>query len=124
MTQMMPTLCWAMLTRRNHMSWTDMADMMVHTMLACMEMCMMVAAVPLWLMLPGAMFAMWTCLCAAMVMSMCWMLNGRDQMHQCAASSEGWMMGQEGEDEKWLFLGGMGMRYVYPGQSRLTPSKL
>ncbi|KAK4126920.1 hypothetical protein N657DRAFT_661228 [Parathielavia appendiculata] len=25
------------------------------------------------------------------------------------AGSEGWMMGQEAEDEKWIFLGGMGM---------------
>lgn len=110
MMQMMPTICWAMLTQRKHMSWADMGDMMIQTVLACMEMCMMAAAVPFWLMLPGVMFAMWMGLCAAMVVSMCWMLNGKEQMHRCSAGSEGWMMGQEGEDEKWMFLGGMGTR--------------
>ncbi|KAK0707687.1 hypothetical protein B0H67DRAFT_494367 [Lasiosphaeris hirsuta] len=99
--------------------------MMMHTMLACMEMCMMVAAIPLCMMLPGAMFAMWMFACACMVMAMCWMLNGPEQMHQCTAGSEGWMMGQDAEDEKWMFVGGMGTssrhchRMTLPMMSRL-----
>lgn len=110
MMRMMPTLCWAMLTQNNHVSMGDMADMMMHTLLACMEMCMMMAAIPMCLLLPGMVSAMWMCCCAAMVMAMCWMINGSEQMHHCNAGSEGWMMGQEGEDEKWMFVGGMGMR--------------
>ncbi|KAK3381945.1 hypothetical protein B0H63DRAFT_495379 [Podospora didyma] len=99
--------------------------MMMHAVLMCMEMCMMVAAVPLCLMLPGAMFAMWMCACAVVVMAMCWMLNGSEQMHQCTAGSEGWMMGPESEDEKWMFMGGMGMsprhchQMTLPALSRL-----
>ncbi len=109
MMRMMPSMCWAMIAQRKSMSWADMGDMMMHTMLACMEMCMMVMAMPLWVMMPGAMFAMWMGMCAMVVMAMCWMLNGNEQMHQCMAGAESWMMG-EGEDEKWMFMGGMGMR--------------
>ncbi|KAK4034849.1 hypothetical protein C8A01DRAFT_18409 [Parachaetomium inaequale] len=109
MLRMMPTLCWAMLVQRRPTSLADTAGMMLHAVLACFEVGMMLLAVPLWFMLPGAMFAAWVCVCAGVVIAMCWMLNGKEQMHQCNAGSEGWMMGQEAEDEKWLFLGGMGM---------------
>ncbi|VBB79788.1 Putative protein of unknown function [Podospora comata] len=119
MMRMMPNMCWAMLTQRKHMSWAAMGDMMIHTMLTCMEMCMMVMAVPLWMMMPGAMFAMWMCTCALMVMGMCWMLNGREQMHMCAMESEGWMMGPEMDNEKWMFMGGMGMNSRHCHQQAL-----
>jgi hypothetical protein len=103
-----------LIQRKQHMSWTDTAGLVLHTLLACLEMGMMMTAVPLWFVLPGAIFAAWVCVCAAMVMVMCWMLNGREQTYQCpsAAGSEGLMMGHEVEDERWLFLGGIGMRSV------------
>ncbi|KAK0743035.1 hypothetical protein B0T18DRAFT_439097 [Schizothecium vesticola] len=86
--------------------------MMMHTVLACMEMAMMAAALPLCMMLPGAMFMTWLTVCAAMIMAMWWTLNSREQMHQCSAGSsgaEGWMMDHDAHsDEKWLFIGGMG----------------
>jgi hypothetical protein len=110
--RMMPTLCWAMLVQRKPTSWADTAAMLLHVVLACLEMGIMLMAVPLWFLLPGIVFAAWGCVCAGMVMGMCWMVNGREQMYQCNAGSEGWIMGQEAEDEKWLFVGGMGMRYV------------
>ncbi|KAK3991511.1 hypothetical protein QBC44DRAFT_286720 [Cladorrhinum sp. PSN332] len=111
MVKMMPNMCWARLTQRKHMSWADMGHMMMHTMLTCMEMAVMAMAVPMWMMLPGAMFAMWMGCCAMMVMAMCWMLNGKEQMHMCnpESSSENWMMGQDMENEKWMFMGGMGV---------------
>ncbi|KAK4175094.1 hypothetical protein QBC36DRAFT_302279 [Triangularia setosa] len=108
MMRMMPSMCWAMLIQRKHMSWADVGDIMIHTMLTCMEMCMMVMAIPLWMMMPGAMFAMWMCICTLVVMGMCWMLNDKEQMHMYAMESEGWMMGQEMDNEKWMFMGGMG----------------
>lgn len=110
MVRMMPTICWAMVMQRRHMSWADMGHMMMQIMLACMEMCMMVCAVPMYMMLPGAMFAMWVSACCMMCMAMCWMLNGKEMMHQCVVGSKSWMMGQESDDEKWMFMGGMGMR--------------
>lgn len=119
MLQTMPSLCWAMLTQPRQMSWADMGDMMMHTLLACMEMAMMAAALPLCMILPGAMFMTWMTVCAGVVMAMCWMLNGREQMHHCSAGAgagaEGWMMdtdAQQHADEKWMFIGGMGMRYL------------
>lgn len=112
MLRMMPTLCWAMLVQRKHASWADAAAMALHTALASLELGILMTAVPLWLILPGVIFALWACVCAGMVAAICWMLNGRERMHQCAIGAEGWMMGQETEDEKWMFLGGMGMRYV------------
>ena len=114
MMRMMPNICWAMLTQRKHMSWPDMGETMMHMLLTCMEMCMMAMAVPMWMMLPGAMFAMWMGCYVMMVMAMCWMMNGKEQMHMCNfdSSSEGWMMGQDMDNEKWMFMGGMGMRYA------------
>ncbi|KAK4187427.1 hypothetical protein QBC35DRAFT_463850 [Podospora australis] len=109
MMRMIPSMCWTMLTHRQHMTWADMGDMMMRTVLACMEMGMMVMVIPLWLMMPGAMFAMWMATCAMVVMGMCWMLNGKEQTHMCNMESEGWMMGPEMENEKWMFMGGMGM---------------
>lgn len=128
----MPSLCWAMLTQHRHMSWADMGDMMMHTVLACMEMATMAAALPLCMMLPGAMFMTWMTVCAGAVMAMCWMLNGREQMHHCSAGAgaEGLMMdhdAQQHADEKWMFIGGMGMRYPppspspFPNHPQLTP---
>ena len=111
MVRMIPTLCWAMFVNRRPTSWAETVEMMFHIALACLEMGIVLTAVPLWFMLPGVLFAAWSCVCAAAVMAVCWTINGKGQMYQCNAGSEGWMMGQEAEDEKWLFLGGMGMRY-------------
>ncbi|KAK4237310.1 hypothetical protein C8A03DRAFT_44808 [Achaetomium macrosporum] len=125
---MMPTLFWANYTMLfQTASWAGIAETMLRLVLACLEMGIMLAALPLWLMLPGAMFAMWLGACAGFILAMCWMLNGKEQMYQCSAGSgsEGWMMGQEAEDEKWMFLGGMGMssrhchKHTLPTLSRL-----
>ncbi|KAK3375906.1 hypothetical protein B0T24DRAFT_525744 [Lasiosphaeria ovina] len=91
------------------MSWVDTGHLAVQMHLAGVEMCMLLAAVPLALALPGAVFALWAAACAAYVAAVCWLLNARDHTHHCSAGSKGWMMGQETEDEKWLFLGGMGV---------------
>jgi hypothetical protein len=111
MLRVMPTLCWALLVQRRPSSWDETAGMALHVMLACLEMGIMLTALPLWFMLPGVLFAAWACVCAGVLTAMCWTINGKEQMYQCNAGSEGWMMGQEAEDEKWLFIGGMGMRY-------------
>jgi hypothetical protein len=115
-----PTLCWAILARRGGASWADSAAMVLYVALAGLELGVILAAVPLWCVLPGAVFALWAAACAAVVAAMCWMLNGKEQMYRCDAGSEGWMMGQEVEDEKWMFLGGMGMRCVSLTQAGFT----
>lgn len=74
---------------------------------------MMVMVVLFWMMMFGVMFVMWMCICVLMVMGMCWMFNGREQMYMCFMEFEGWMMGLEMDNEKWMFMGGMGMRFVF-----------
>lgn len=75
---------------------------------------MLVSAVPLWLALPGALFAVWLGGCGALVMAMSWSLNGRGARREIiqtpSPAADGWMMGQENDDEQWFFVGGLGMR--------------
>lgn len=117
MWRVLPGLCRGLLLARPEkppMSWAEAAGMALRVVLACFEMAVLMVAVPVWMVLPGGMFAVWLGGCAGVVWGMCWVLNGREQVFVCnAASSGGWMMGQEGEDEKWLFVGGMGMRLVF-----------
>ncbi|KAK0644177.1 hypothetical protein B0T16DRAFT_417260 [Cercophora newfieldiana] len=128
MVGMMPGMGWAAMRQcmgmrmgmGMGMSIGDVRDVMMHGMLACMEMGMMMAGLPICLMMPGMVSMMWMACCALVVIGMCRMINGREQMCQC---SEG--AGQEVEDEKWMFVGGMGMssrrchRVTLPMMSRL-----
>lgn len=152
--RLLPTLCWALLFQRRHrgthhphhqphhhqhrrpqmsrlqIPWTDTAETALYLLLACFEVEVLLAAVPLWVVLPGVGFAVWVGGCAGVVAAGCKVLNagrGEQWVYGCDAvdsggggggvgADGGWMMGQEmeaeAEDEKWLFLGGMGMRYV------------
>ncbi|KAL1843120.1 hypothetical protein VTJ49DRAFT_3067 [Mycothermus thermophilus] len=60
-------LAWDMGMRMGGMamsqSWADRGNLAMRVMLACLEACMLVAAVPLWLVLPGGMFAAWMGVC-------------------------------------------------------------
>lgn len=114
MMGMMPAMAWAAMRQcmgmrqmglGPSMSMRDMGDMMMHMLLACMEMGMMVAALPVCMMMPGVVVMMWMTCCTLVVMGMCRMINGREQMCQCSEGS-----GQEVDNEKWMFVGGMGMR--------------
>lgn len=91
-----------------------------HVALALVEAAMLAAAVPLWLALPGALFAAWLAGCAALVWAMAWFLNGggggggargdRVVRSPSPAAAHGWMMGQENDDEQWFFAAGLGTR--------------
>lgn len=90
-------------------------EMIQHMSLALLEVYILVSAVPLWLALPGALFAAWAGCCSALVMGMSWSLNGHGLRGEVLRSSspaaaDGWMMGQEVDDEQWFFIGGMGTR--------------
>lgn len=92
-----------------------MVEVVQHAGLALMEMYMLLAMVPLGVMFPGALFMVWMGCCGALVMGMSWSLNGGGARGQvlraaCPAAADGWMMGQEIEDERWIFVGGMGTR--------------
>ena len=103
----MPRMCSAVLTRRRYMSWADLGHSAMQAVLSCVEMGIMLAALPMYLMLPGVMFAMWMGGCALVVMAMCWLMNDSSaETHHCMAGCDG----NVADDEKWLFMSGMGIR--------------
>ncbi|POS77369.1 hypothetical protein DHEL01_v204248 [Diaporthe helianthi] len=97
--------CWGSVSRM------EMMEMAQHICLGMLEVCFLACAVPLWACLPGLMFAGWMGCCMSMIMGMVWILNGRGSARQMIRSTVAgdWMMGQEMEDERWYFIGGMGM---------------
>ncbi|KAH6617194.1 hypothetical protein F5144DRAFT_660093 [Chaetomium tenue] len=118
---LLPTLCRALLLQR-------FLPHPLYLLLACFEVGVLLAAVPLWFVLPGVVFAGWVAGCVGVGgVVVGWGLNGGmgkgERVLRCdaavdgeggvgggAGGGDGWMMGQEvAEDEKWLFLGGMGM---------------
>lgn len=114
MMQMMPQLFWALwaefVANGGTMTWADRMDILTHIALVVIEVYMLVAVLPLWLILPGVLFAAWLCGCVSLILSLSWLLHGKQQAIRCTAGSEGWMMGQEVEDEKWIVVEGMGIR--------------
>lgn len=96
-------------------SRVDTPEMIQQFGLALLEIYMIISAIPLWVTLPGALFAAWVGCCGALVMGMSWSLNGRGIRGEIIrspspAAADGWMMGQEVDDEQWFFIGGIGMR--------------
>lgn len=110
---LLPDLLRAAAPRRwGSVSRIEMLEMAQHACLAMLEMCVLACAVPLWACLPGVLFAAWVACCVSVMVGMVWMLNGRGPGRQMVRSTAAgdWMMGQEMEDERWFFIGGMGMR--------------
>lgn len=112
--RMVPGLFWSLWTELlcncRSMSWADMGDVLVHIALTIIELYAMVGLIPLWLAMPGAVFALWCCACAILIAGLSRMLNGPSRIIRCSAGQDGWMMGQESEDERWIFVGGMELR--------------
>jgi len=112
MPAMLASLWTELMCHARSMSWADMGDMLIHVGLSIMELYMLVALIPLCLIMPGAVSALWCCACAMMIMGFARILNGKSRVIRCMAGSDGWMMGQEAEDEKWIYVGGMELRFV------------
>lgn len=114
MLSMMPTIITSLWTELmchvRSMSWADMGDILVHAVLTILELYMMIAIVPLCLIMPGAVSALWLCACTMAIIGFARLLNGKSRVIRCMAGSDGWMMGQEAEDEKWIYVGGMELR--------------
>lgn len=92
----------------------DTVEVIQHVGLALLEGCMLVSAVPLYLALPGAIFAAWLAGCGTLIWAMSWFLNGGGAQDLVIKSpspaADGWMMGQENDDEQWFFAAGLGTR--------------
>ncbi|KAL2144027.1 hypothetical protein VTI28DRAFT_9709 [Corynascus sepedonium] len=93
----------------------DTAEAAARIVLACFEASAMLAAILLWLLLPVALFAAWAGACAVIVAVACWMLKDDDVAGRTNRvnfrESGGWIKGQEAKDERWMFVGGMGMSF-------------
>lgn len=110
---LLPDMLRAAMPRRwSSVSRMEMMEMAQHACLAMLEMCFLACVVPLWACLPGLMFAAWMGCCMSIIMCMVWMLNGRGSAGRVVRSTAAgdWMMGQDMEDERWFFVGGVGMR--------------
>lgn len=108
--RLLPSLVYGAIVAR-----MEIAEMIQHIGLALLEIYMLVSAVPLWLALPGALFTAWVGCCSALIMGMSWSLNGQGPTGEVIrspspAATDGWMMGQEADDEQWFFIGGLGTR--------------
>lgn len=123
---MVPQLCGALWTEfvanGGTMSWADRMDILSHVALVVIEVYVLVAVLPFWAILPGLIFAAWLCGCVSLVLSLSWMLHGKHQVVRCTAGSEGRMMGQEAEDERWIVVEGMGIRYGSSAPAQLRDS--
>lgn len=108
-SKMLPSLMKAVWNSetRNWRCWSDFRTMALHGMLLVLESYMLLFVAPLGLGLPGVMFMMWLAGCMALVMGLSYLLNGSEVVLSCKAGSDGWMMGQEMNDERWFFIGGM-----------------
>lgn len=100
--------------RRKTTSWRDMGETALQMIVSGIEIYTLVSIVPLWLCLPGALFCAWLALCMVLVMGICRMLNADDEVIRHSASAanrpEAFSMGPELEEERWIFIGGMGTR--------------
>lgn len=109
--RLLPALVQAALVAR-----VSILEMVQHLGLALLEAAMLVSVVPLWLFCPGVVFLLWLGGCSALVMGASWSLNGgrgatRGRIVRAPSpAADGWLMGQDVDDERWFFVGGMGVR--------------
>lgn len=85
-------------------------ELVLQLCLGVLELGMLVLAVPLWMMLPGIVFATWLSTAFMMVWGLSWFLNG-DVVVTCDGTGS-WSMEPESEEERWIFVNGMGTRLV------------
>lgn len=104
---LLPSLLHGAVTAR-----MSIPEMIQHLGLALLEIQILVLVMPLWSILPGALFAAWAGCCGALVLVMSWYLNGETGrvLRSPSPTADGWTIGQEVDDEQWFFVGGLGTR--------------
>ncbi|KAH6675257.1 hypothetical protein F5X68DRAFT_224340 [Plectosphaerella plurivora] len=100
-------LQWSMTGRRgDKWTWIQVRDLSLQLALTLVELAMIIMTIPLWLTMPGLLFATWIAGCVAIVHGLTWALNG-DSVVTCDGSGS-WTMENEAEEERWIFVGGIG----------------
>lgn len=94
--------------------WRYAVDVCLQLVVGVVELYIIMLALPIWLIFPGLVFSLWSVCSLAVVFCLCRLLNSSDPVvrHPGPAAVEGgsWMMGPDGEDERWFLVGGMGVR--------------
>ncbi|ROT37062.1 hypothetical protein SODALDRAFT_260001, partial [Sodiomyces alkalinus F11] len=85
----------------------QLRDLFLQVVLSVVEVGILALAVPLWMMLPGVVFLAWLCSSMSCVLGLSWFLNGDDMVVNYDGSGS-WTMEPEVEEERWIFIGGMG----------------
>ncbi|KAL8423748.1 hypothetical protein RB596_003821 [Gaeumannomyces avenae] len=94
--------------------WRYAADVGLQLAVGVVELYIIMLALPIWLFLPGFVFSVWSLCSVAAVWCLCRLLNSSGPVvrHPGPAADGGggsWMMGTDGEDERWFFVRGMGV---------------
>ncbi|OLN87403.1 hypothetical protein CCHL11_09572 [Colletotrichum chlorophyti] len=122
MWQMMPGLMTSLRTHvanhRQHLSKSHLKDIVVQLTLAIVEVGIITLAVPLFIVLPGLLFAMWLGISMSMVLGLSWLMNGNELMTSCDEFGNKTTELDE-EDERWIFIGGMGTSSTHLKQCTL-----
>lgn len=117
MWQMMPGLMASLRTHvanhRAHLSKSHLKDIIVQLSLAIVEVGMITLAIPLFIVLPGILFAAWLAFSMSMVLGLSWLMNGNDIIVNCDEFGNSTPEAEE-DEEKWIFIGGMGTRLALP----------
>ena len=113
--RVMPDLAWSILSGfvvrgGTNTTWADRMDVFVQVALALVETCILATLVPLWLVLPGLLFALLLCAFMSTVLVLSRVLHTKQRVVRCNRDSEGWMMGAEPGDERWIVIEGLDIR--------------
>ncbi|KAG7119509.1 hypothetical protein HYQ45_009847 [Verticillium longisporum] len=89
------------------MSGAQMKDAVVQTCLSVIEVGMLLSVVPVWLFMPGIVFASWAAMSLTVVFGLSWLLN-EDGVTISCDGSDSWATDSETHDERWFFVSGIG----------------
>uniref|UniRef100_L2GA32 Uncharacterized protein n=1 Tax=Colletotrichum fructicola (strain Nara gc5) TaxID=1213859 RepID=L2GA32_COLFN len=113
MWKMLPGLMTSLRTHvanhRAHLSRSHLKDIIVQLSLAIVEVGMITLAVPMFMILPGILFAAWLALSMSLVLALSWLMNGSNIIVNCDEFGNSTSEAEE-DEEKWIFIGGMGTR--------------
>ncbi|WYZ42324.1 hypothetical protein EsH8_VI_000023 [Colletotrichum jinshuiense] len=122
MWRMMPGLMASLRTHvanhRQHLSKSHLKDIIVQLSLAIVEVGVMTLAIPLFMVLPGFFFAMWLGVSMSLVLGLSWLMNGNEIMVNCDEFGNR-TIEVEDDDERWIFIGGMGTSSLHLTQCTL-----
>ncbi|EQB53140.1 hypothetical protein CGLO_07170 [Colletotrichum gloeosporioides Cg-14] len=122
MWKMLPGLMTSLRTHvanhRAHLSRSHLKDIIVQLSLAIVEVGMITLAVPMFMILPGILFAAWLALSMSLVLALSWLMNGSNIIVNCDEFGNSTPEAEE-DEEKWIFIGGMGTSSTHLSQCTL-----